>query len=307
MCDGENASCCSTTSQLQGRIDQSLVEHTAIQEIRCSDTKRDSRVQRSTRDATNSEATHGHTGTNGKTKHMRGLGTFGDCHAKNDEAKYKGVHDLGHRDTCPSAESHRSQTKSGTLVDEGISQCCSDASSNLDGCIGASLGRSQLRATARSEDRHCNCRVEMRSGDIARGINHRSEASSNRECSSLGFAQHIQTNGEDQHVSAQEFTDQFSDLRLLSTEIFWTYHFEECCGQGSTKQLENNVNKAPTKTQARTGKINAQGNCRVETTTRHSTSPISTCHHSECNRHSIVLVLLSCILLGRGNIHHHKC
>lgn len=188
------------------------------------------RVQGATGDATNGKSANGHAGANGKAKQMRGLCALRHGHAKHHEAKNEGIDNLGHRNASPGAETHRAQCKRGALVDEGVCQSCGNATGNLNAGIHASLGRSEVRAAARRQDGHCDSRVEVGTRNIAKGIDHGGEASSNGECSSLGLAQHIQTNGEDQHVSSQEFAHQLRDLGLLAAEIFWTHNL-----QGSRK------------------------------------------------------------------------
>mmetsp|Transcript_117915 Transcript_117915/g.165769 ORF Transcript_117915/g.165769 Transcript_117915/m.165769 type:complete len:308 (+) Transcript_117915:222-1145(+) len=303
----EDSSSGNSSDKFQHGVDEGLEEKTSIEDVGRGNAERHGRVQGATRDATDGEATHSDAGTDGQAKQMRGLGAFRHGHAQDHKAQDKGVDDLRHRDTSPGAGTNRAQGKGAALVDESIRKSCGNATSNLNTSIGASLGWSQISTTARGQDSDCHGWVEMGSAHIAQSINHRSEASSNRERSSLGLSQDVQTHSKDQHVGSQEFTDQFCDLRFLATKVFWTHHLEESSRHGSTNQLEGNVDKAPTKAQSSAGQVNAQGNRRVEATTRNGTSAISTCHHGECDGHAIVLVLLSCILLGRGNIHHHKC
>ena len=80
-------------------------------------------------------------------------------------------------------------------------------------------------------------------------------------------------------------------------------HLEECCSHASTEQLEDNVGQAPTEAQPGTGHVNSQSNGRVEASTRNSSSTISTCNHGESDGHTVVLILLGCILLGRCHVH----
>merc|ERR1719401_2924444 len=133
----------------------------------------------------------------------------------------------------------------------------------------------------------------MGTRDITQCINHTHKGSCNRECTRRGFAKHIQADCEHQDESPHKLTCELGehlDLCIFISEVSWPDHLEEASGESRTSELEASVREAPTKAQISTGDIDAEGHCRIETTSRNRARTVCTCDNDKANGETIILI-----------------